>query len=482
MAVCYLSQFLWKTTCRQFPWHPHQAALLECLKEAHLFKDFERWAFCLLACLSGAWPLLFAIGCCWERPSLRRKTGSNRGGEVRIPVAFVRSLFVSPSLYSRAAQYTFTTRPLRSLLMTKKKRSHPSDDSQQAQQPGMFPKTEGKPQQHLKMKPWCWYCDREFDDDKVLIQHQKARHFKCSHCHRKLNSGSGLVIHVAQVHKVTMERVPNAIAGHDTPEVEVYGMEGIPTGDLERHRQGLPPQPFKRPKFLESGGLLPLLAAQKASAGAISITGRSELFDETSPTLANTAITALSSMGAASPSIANASQSFGQSASSQMPPAASQPPYSSAASAGIPQAYHMHPHMPMSYNHQHYHHPGMMPPYYAGQAYYYPPQAFYPQPHVSGTPYMPFASPTYASPVTVSAQPNASPQALPAASPSSSATSLNAPALVQEEPEQPRITMPYIDPATGKSIAGQMLFVSDPSTSLEEQRAALYRKKGASTE
>lgn len=353
--------------------------------------------------------------------------------------------------------------------MTRKKRSRPSaDDSQQAQQPSISPRTDAKPQQHHRTKPWCWYCDREFDDDKVLIQHQKARHFKCSHCHRKLNSGSGLVIHVAQVHKVTMERVPNAIAGHDTPEVEVYGMEGIPAGDLDRHRQGLPPQPFKRPRFLESGGLLPLLAAQKASAGAISITGKSELFDETSPTLANTAITALSSMGAASPSMANAPQSFDQSA-------ASHPPYSPATSAEIPQAYHMHPGVPMPYNPQYHHqqqHPGMMPPYYAGQAYYHHPQAFYAQPHASGTPYMmSFAS--QASPVTVSVQPNALPQASSAASP-------NAPALVHEEPEQPRITMPYVDPATGKSIAGQVLFVFDPASSLEEQRAVLY--KNASTE
>ena len=29
-----------------------------------------------------------------------------------------------------------------------------------------------------EIKPWCWYCDREFDDDKILINHQKAKHFK----------------------------------------------------------------------------------------------------------------------------------------------------------------------------------------------------------------------------------------------------------------------------------------------------------------
>ena len=27
----------------------------------------------------------------------------------------------------------------------------------------------------LQDKPWCFYCDREFDDEKILIQHQKAK-------------------------------------------------------------------------------------------------------------------------------------------------------------------------------------------------------------------------------------------------------------------------------------------------------------------
>lgn len=126
-------------------------------------------------------------------------------------------------------------------------------------------------------KPWCWYCDREFEDLKVLIIHQKTRHFRCGHCQRKMNSASGLVVHLAQLHKVHQETIPNCIPGHDTPELEIYGMDGIPEVDLERHRKGLPPVPYKRQKLLAEspGSILPLLAAQKASAGAISITGRS---------------------------------------------------------------------------------------------------------------------------------------------------------------------------------------------------------------
>ena len=33
-----------------------------------------------------------------------------------------------------------------------------------------------------ELDAWCWYCDREFEDEKVLIEHQKAKHFKCSFC------------------------------------------------------------------------------------------------------------------------------------------------------------------------------------------------------------------------------------------------------------------------------------------------------------
>eukprot|EP00854_Cymbomonas_tetramitiformis_P027466 gene27466-33872_t len=25
------------------------------------------------------------------------------------------------------------------------------------------------------IKPWCYYCDRSFDDEKILVQHQKAK-------------------------------------------------------------------------------------------------------------------------------------------------------------------------------------------------------------------------------------------------------------------------------------------------------------------
>ncbi|XP_050968863.1 BUB3-interacting and GLEBS motif-containing protein ZNF207b isoform X2 [Labeo rohita] len=90
-----------------------------------------------------------------------------------------------------------------------------------------------------QMKPWCWYCNRDFDDEKILIQHQKAKHFKCHICHKKLYTGPGLAIHCMQVHKETIDSVPNAIPGRTDIELEIYGMEGIPEKDMQDRRRVL---------------------------------------------------------------------------------------------------------------------------------------------------------------------------------------------------------------------------------------------------
>ncbi|WWD20294.1 hypothetical protein CI109_104770 [Kwoniella shandongensis] len=71
------------------------------------------------------------------------------------------------------------------------------------------------------LKPWCWYCEREFEDDKVLLQHQKSKHFKCQLCPRKLN-----------VHKCDPEPLTNTLPGRDGYDIEIFGMEGVPTNAL----------------------------------------------------------------------------------------------------------------------------------------------------------------------------------------------------------------------------------------------------------
>jgi len=53
------------------------------------------------------------------------------------------------------------------------------------------------------------YCERTFDDEKILIQHQRAKHFRCPHCQKKLTTANGMAVHVSQVHKETIERYSN---------------------------------------------------------------------------------------------------------------------------------------------------------------------------------------------------------------------------------------------------------------------------------
>uniref|UniRef100_A0A034W8Q6 Zinc finger protein 207 n=1 Tax=Bactrocera dorsalis TaxID=27457 RepID=A0A034W8Q6_BACDO len=86
-------------------------------------------------------------------------------------------------------------------------------------------------------KPWCWYCNREFDDEKILVQHQKAKHFKCHICHKKLYTGPGLSIHCMQVHKETVDKVPNSLPNRSNIEIEIFGMDGIPTEDVREHER-----------------------------------------------------------------------------------------------------------------------------------------------------------------------------------------------------------------------------------------------------
>ncbi|KAF7846014.1 hypothetical protein BT93_L5594, partial [Corymbia citriodora subsp. variegata] len=117
---------------------------------------------------------------------------------------------------------------------------------------------------------WCWYCDREFQDDKVLLSHQKSKHFRCPHCPRRLNTAGGLAVHIDQVHKVPTDRIENTLPGRDSFDVEIYGMEGIPKDDLAEWRRkrdaelGLTPNASKRPKVYKGVISIEDLAKQLA--------------------------------------------------------------------------------------------------------------------------------------------------------------------------------------------------------------------------
>ncbi|CAM9341363.1 unnamed protein product [Hapterophycus canaliculatus] len=89
-------------------------------------------------------------------------------------------------------------------------------------------KKKGKKVVKDETEAWCYYCDRVFEHEEVLIQHQKAKHFKCSFCNKKLSTMGGYVVHAQQVHKEVISEVPNAKEGRGSVDYEIYGVNGIP--------------------------------------------------------------------------------------------------------------------------------------------------------------------------------------------------------------------------------------------------------------
>lgn len=100
----------------------------------------------------------------------------------------------------------------------------------------------GRKKSSLKTKPvfrpFCYYCDRDFDNEKVLIQHQKLKHFQCLYCHRKADTGPGLINHMLQVHKDAVKKVPNALPGRDDLDLVIHGMSGVPLVLLHEKSKG----------------------------------------------------------------------------------------------------------------------------------------------------------------------------------------------------------------------------------------------------
>ncbi|OKL59436.1 hypothetical protein UA08_05429 [Talaromyces atroroseus] len=102
----------------------------------------------------------------------------------------------------------------------------------------MGKKKRGHPDlEELLARPWCYYCERDFDDLKILISHQKAKHFKCERCGRRLNTAGGLSVHMSQVHKEQLSEVDNALPNRTSLDIEIFGMEGVPEDIVQAHNQ-----------------------------------------------------------------------------------------------------------------------------------------------------------------------------------------------------------------------------------------------------
>lgn len=80
----------------------------------------------------------------------------------------------------------------------------------------------------VELKPFCFYCDKEFNNEVILHQHQKAKHFSCKECKKRFSTAPALETHMLQVHRHKIHRVPNSKTGRDTFDISIYGMDGVP--------------------------------------------------------------------------------------------------------------------------------------------------------------------------------------------------------------------------------------------------------------
>lgn len=72
---------------------------------------------------------------------------------------------------------------------------------------------------------------------------------------------------MTQVHKETLEKVDNAIAGRQAPDLEIFGVEGIPEVDVQAHRQRIIAQydaeSATNPQQQQNGQLKPVESKKK---------------------------------------------------------------------------------------------------------------------------------------------------------------------------------------------------------------------------
>ena len=57
-------------------------------------------------------------------------------------------------------------------------------------------------------------------------------------CHKRLGSAHGMMVHVFQVHKQQIDKVPHAKEGRDSFSIDIFGMSNIPKEVIdEKHAE-----------------------------------------------------------------------------------------------------------------------------------------------------------------------------------------------------------------------------------------------------
>ena len=280
--------------------------------------------------------------------------------------------------------------------------------------------------------------------------------------------------------------MPNAVDGHDSPELEIYGMDGVPAEDVQRHYDGLPIVPYTKSKLIiGDASILPILAAQKASVAA-------QLAESKSMTVqGDLGVAGIVSPGVVTGagSVAIVSPTISSGASVVSPPI---PPVSVTGAMGsapivsptMPGAdYWNNPYMMAAYYQQYQQQQQQQQnqmqtgqyaqnpyPQYYGQNYYQAYANYYGAMPNAAVPSAPSVADNRdnnnnnnQSVASVAAQVL---NQLPAASTVATADSL---------PEEPVIIPPYVDPNTNKQVPGTIFTVLSLEKSMEEIRSEMKR-------
>lgn len=105
-----------------------------------------------------------------------------------------------------------------------------------------------------KQKAWCYFCDKVFDSEVHLIDHQKKVHFRCPICRRQKISSKALSEHYSQVHKKILDKVPYALKDRESPDNAVFGMRGIPENEYLKWLSSINPDFREKSKGMNFEG------------------------------------------------------------------------------------------------------------------------------------------------------------------------------------------------------------------------------------
>ncbi len=92
---------------------------------------------------------------------------------------------------------------------------------------------------HKVFKPICYYCEKEYPDEEKLVNHQRATHFRCPQCPKRLDNVRGLAAHLSAIHNQEIDQIPHALSDRKSEiDLLISGLRGVPSAFILRKAAG----------------------------------------------------------------------------------------------------------------------------------------------------------------------------------------------------------------------------------------------------